>query len=170
MKRHLRALGVLAASSLWLVSASTTAAPEFNVTVNVTPACVFTTEALTLNYTSFQTNAAEDTGTVTATCTTGQVYLLSLTGADLTPDPGNVLYTGSVVGLNYSLRIRTSGGVDINTATGYQTGNGTIGQSFQVYGLIAAGQEGSCTTDAANTPGNAVCATNTAARTIVATF
>jgi opacity protein-like surface antigen len=170
MKRSLRVVGVLAALSLCVMSAPTTAANgDFTLTVNLTPACKFATNALVLNYTSFQETATNVTAPLTATCTTGQLYSLSLAGAGMTLGGDSITYSGTAVGLNYTLRIQTGAGADVSTAA-LQAGTGATVQNYQIRGVIAANQEGSCTADTGNLTGDPVCATVAEIKTIVASF
>lgn len=168
MKPNIRVLSALVLLSLSTLSAQAPAANgDFSVTLNLTPSCIFATNTLTLNYTSNQATDTTSTANFTATCTLNEVYHLSLATANGLTANGATNYDGTVLGLNYSLRLQVDGTTPITSATD-RTGTGAA-ETLQVRGFIASGQGGTCA--ASDTFGDgATCATNTATQTIVASF
>lgn len=103
---------------------------NFNVVINLTPACSLSAiPDMSFTYASFQGTAATGTpSNYTVTCTTGLPYTMAL---DATTT------TDNVVNLQYTLALSAAGG----------TGNGAA-QGHQVTGTMPAGQSGTCATPA----------------------
>lgn len=129
MKKLLSLLALALASIATLPVQAATATGQFDVTINLTSACLYTkTSDVAFTYTSFQTTAQAETtsGGFTIQCTNSLPYTLAL-------DSTAVL--DAAVDLNYTLALSAPSG----------TGNGSA-QSISVTGSIAADQAGKCAT------------------------
>jgi spore coat protein U-like protein len=123
--------------------AAGSATANFNVNINLTPACGISTAAgsVDFTYSGMQTSPATVTGTtIGIKCTTNLPYSVSLATA---PGYGYGPITDQATGLDYTLTLNGTG-ADL---TG-QTGNGAE-QVVNIDGAMAADQAGSCPTAAA---------------------
>ena len=126
MNKRIALAAALAALAAGISTAQAgTATGNFNVTVNLTSACLITSGPadVAFTYTSFQAAAATATGGgFSVQCTSTLPYTMSL---DAT--------SGTVSGLNYSLALSATTG----------TGSG-VAQSYSVTGSMVSGQGGTC--------------------------
>lgn len=129
-------------ASMAMSSAMAQLTQNFNVVINLTSKCEFTTAPtdLTMSYTSFQTNAATGTMQFGVRCTAGLPYSIGLNNTTSVND--------SSLLLNYTLNLSNSAAYAAGT-NGTLTGlsGATLGaaQTYYVHGTIAANQVGNCT-------------------------
>ena len=133
-------------------SAQSTTTGTFNVAVTLTTKCeIFSGSTATsaignlaMSYTSFQTTASTGSTNFKVRCTNTLPYSMALDSASV---------TDGTTGLAYTLALSTSASGNATTANASLTsltGNGNTGQTYYVYGNIAAGQDGTSTAGTAN--------------------
>ncbi len=133
--KKLALIAALGLSSLALSSHAATATGNFDVTINLTSACIVgTPAAAAFTYTSFQAGPAPATTTnITVKCTNSLAYTVKLDdGAGGLAAAATQTYTDAATNLQYSLTVGT-----VAAGTGAD-------QTIALTGTMAGGQSGTC--------------------------
>ena len=133
-------LGFLALGLAPVASASNTTITTFNVTATVANICSVT--ATNLAFGTVPATGAQNTSTITVTCTPGDAYSVALSAGDSGVENGRFMKgVTSSNHLSYALTETSYTGANWGTTAGAVAGTGNgAAQPLNVYGTITAAQ------------------------------